>query len=325
MARTRSSRVPRDSPEHAVEPVPGLDDLAQALLTMRTREEAKRFLRDLCTLPELEALTHRWQIARLVDQGVPYLEIAQRVPTLDRDGDAGRAVGASRVGRLPDRTRAGAGSTGERHGRSRVPARTAGSTLAVPSKGRLGEPALRLCAEAGLSFEVDRAVAARPLRERTGRPAARAAERHPRVRPGRRRRSRHHRRQPRARGGGGGRHDRRPRLRPMHARGGGARGRATGFDRGAAGAARRDRVPRVDPAAAGRARSGGRAGPRLRARSRRPRGSAWPTRSSTSSPPGRRSARTACAASALLLSSQAVLIGGRRRSSAGGSWSSDST
>ena len=27
-------------------------------------------------------------------------------------------------------------------------------TLAVPSKGRLGEPALRLCAEAGLSFEV---------------------------------------------------------------------------------------------------------------------------------------------------------------------------
>ncbi len=68
-------------PEHAVEPVPGLDDLADALLSMRTRDEAKRFLRDLCTLAELEALSHRWQTARLVDEGLPYQEIAQRVPT----------------------------------------------------------------------------------------------------------------------------------------------------------------------------------------------------------------------------------------------------
>jgi TrpR-related protein YerC/YecD len=79
MARTR---VPEDSrQEHTVESVSGLDDLADAMLAMRTRDEARRFLRDLCTLPELEALAHRWQIARLVDQSVPYLEIAQRVPS----------------------------------------------------------------------------------------------------------------------------------------------------------------------------------------------------------------------------------------------------
>lgn len=81
----KERRVPErgDSaaPEHSVEPVAGLDDLADALLAMRTRDEARRFLRDLCTLPELEALTHRWQIARLVDRGMSYLEIAQRVPT----------------------------------------------------------------------------------------------------------------------------------------------------------------------------------------------------------------------------------------------------
>jgi len=65
----------------AVEPVPGLDDLADAVLAARTREEAQRFLRDLCTLPELEALAHRWQIVLLLDQGVPYVEIAERVPT----------------------------------------------------------------------------------------------------------------------------------------------------------------------------------------------------------------------------------------------------
>jgi TrpR-related protein YerC/YecD len=67
--------------EHAVEPVPHLDDLARAVLTLRTADEVRRFLRDLCTLPELEALTHRWQTVRLLDQGVPYVEIAGRVPT----------------------------------------------------------------------------------------------------------------------------------------------------------------------------------------------------------------------------------------------------
>ena len=61
-----------------VEPVAGLADLADAVVSLRTRDEAQRFLRDLCTLPELEALTHRWQIARLLDQGtLSYLEIAE--------------------------------------------------------------------------------------------------------------------------------------------------------------------------------------------------------------------------------------------------------
>ena len=64
-----------------VERIPGLDDLADAVLTLRTRDEARRFLRDLCTLPELEALTHRWQTAKLLEQHVPYVEIAERVPT----------------------------------------------------------------------------------------------------------------------------------------------------------------------------------------------------------------------------------------------------
>ena len=109
MARTRSHDNSAISPEHSVEPVAGLDDLVDALLAMRARDETKRFLRDLCTLTELEALAHRWQIARLVDEGMPYLEIAQRVPTSTatvtrvaqwvRHGSGGYRMALERVGR----------------------------------------------------------------------------------------------------------------------------------------------------------------------------------------------------------------------------------
>lgn len=67
--------------ERNVEPIPGLDGLATAIITLRTADEVQRFLRDLCTLPELEALAHRWQTVLLLDEGASYVEIAGRVPT----------------------------------------------------------------------------------------------------------------------------------------------------------------------------------------------------------------------------------------------------
>ena len=70
-----------DMNERAIEPVPGLDDLAAAVLSLRNADEVTRFLRDLCTLPELEALAHRWQTVRLLEEKVSYVEIAERVPT----------------------------------------------------------------------------------------------------------------------------------------------------------------------------------------------------------------------------------------------------
>jgi TrpR-related protein YerC/YecD len=68
-------------PAHVVEDVRGLDDLADAVLVLRTRDEVRRFLRDLCTVGELEALAHRWQIAGLVDSGRSYLDVAETVHT----------------------------------------------------------------------------------------------------------------------------------------------------------------------------------------------------------------------------------------------------
>lgn len=56
-----------------------LEDLADAFLTLRSRDELLAFLRDLCTRSELEALAHRWEIARLLDEGGrSYIEIAEQ-------------------------------------------------------------------------------------------------------------------------------------------------------------------------------------------------------------------------------------------------------
>jgi TrpR-related protein YerC/YecD len=55
-----------------------MSELLRALRSLKTAEELAAFLRDLCTLSELEAMAHRWQVARLVDEGLPYLEIADR-------------------------------------------------------------------------------------------------------------------------------------------------------------------------------------------------------------------------------------------------------
>ena len=55
-----------------------MSELFQAILSLETQDEVERFLRDLCTLSELEAMAHRWDVARLLDEGLPYLEIARR-------------------------------------------------------------------------------------------------------------------------------------------------------------------------------------------------------------------------------------------------------
>ena len=109
---------------------PGLDELAEAVLSLRDRDEAKRFLRDLCTLPELEALTHRWQTVQLLEQGVPYLEIADRVPTstatVTRVAQWLRhGTGGYRIGARP-RPREAQAALGGARTASPAPARTAG-------------------------------------------------------------------------------------------------------------------------------------------------------------------------------------------------------
>jgi TrpR-related protein YerC/YecD len=52
--------------------------LFEAVLSLETVDEAARFFRDLCTLHELEELTQRWEIVRLLERGLSYREIAEQ-------------------------------------------------------------------------------------------------------------------------------------------------------------------------------------------------------------------------------------------------------
>ena len=55
-----------------------IEDLCQAISSLRSVEETELFLRDLCTISELEAMAHRWRVAQLLDQGLPYQEIGRQ-------------------------------------------------------------------------------------------------------------------------------------------------------------------------------------------------------------------------------------------------------
>lgn len=46
-----------------------VDALCRALLTLRTQAEMRRFLRDLTTPGEMQALAERWRVARMLDEG----------------------------------------------------------------------------------------------------------------------------------------------------------------------------------------------------------------------------------------------------------------
>ena len=53
-------------------------DLFEAILGLEDPDEVERFLRDLCTLSELQAMAHRWEVAKLLERGLPYQEIARQ-------------------------------------------------------------------------------------------------------------------------------------------------------------------------------------------------------------------------------------------------------
>ncbi|EHT8054846.1 hypothetical protein KXP32_001936 [Staphylococcus pseudintermedius] len=52
-----------------------LDELFDAVLTLETREECYQFFDDLCTVNELQSLSQRLQVAKMIKQGYIYATI----------------------------------------------------------------------------------------------------------------------------------------------------------------------------------------------------------------------------------------------------------
>jgi TrpR-related protein YerC/YecD len=51
--------------------------LLDAIVRLEDRDEAARFLRDLCTLSELRDMAQRWAVARLLNDGMHYAQISR--------------------------------------------------------------------------------------------------------------------------------------------------------------------------------------------------------------------------------------------------------
>lgn len=55
-----------------------VDELFDAILSLRDREECYRFFEDLCTANELLSISQRLEVAKMLTQKKTYLEIAEK-------------------------------------------------------------------------------------------------------------------------------------------------------------------------------------------------------------------------------------------------------
>ncbi len=53
------------------------DELFDAILSLRSREECYRFFEDLCSVSELQAMAQRLEVARMLAEDITYIDIAR--------------------------------------------------------------------------------------------------------------------------------------------------------------------------------------------------------------------------------------------------------
>ncbi len=55
-----------------------VNELFQAVLTLKDTEDCYRFFEDVCTVNELLSLSQRFEVAKMLTEGKTYLEIADK-------------------------------------------------------------------------------------------------------------------------------------------------------------------------------------------------------------------------------------------------------
>ena len=53
------------------------DDLCKAILSLKTKEECYAFLEDICTIKEIQDISQRLAVARMLSQGISYTTICR--------------------------------------------------------------------------------------------------------------------------------------------------------------------------------------------------------------------------------------------------------
>ena len=55
-----------------------LNSLVDAILSLETADECKAFLEDLCTIAEINSMSQRWSVARILRSGGTYTEAIEK-------------------------------------------------------------------------------------------------------------------------------------------------------------------------------------------------------------------------------------------------------
>ena len=55
-----------------------VEELFDAILKLENYDECYRFFDDLMTIKEIQAISQRWQVAKMLDEGKTYLEIEEK-------------------------------------------------------------------------------------------------------------------------------------------------------------------------------------------------------------------------------------------------------
>lgn len=55
------------------------NNLFKAIISLKSTQETEKFFRDLCTIKEIKDMADRWEIAKLLDKGLPYRKIAKKL------------------------------------------------------------------------------------------------------------------------------------------------------------------------------------------------------------------------------------------------------
>lgn len=54
------------------------DQLFEAILSLKDKEQCYKFFEDICTISELKAMAQRLEVARMLDEGCIYEEIVEK-------------------------------------------------------------------------------------------------------------------------------------------------------------------------------------------------------------------------------------------------------